>query len=378
MQTFICKTLCLCWLLAAACRKGDDIVPPVVSQLEPPQENGYAGFYLLNEANMGSNKSTLDYYDYTTGRYNKNIYATVNPTAVKELGDVGNDIRIYGGKIYAVINVSGKVEVMDAYSAKRLGQIDIPNCRYLAFANGKAYVSSYAGPVIIDPAAPIGYVAEVDTVTLKVGRKVIVGYQPEEMAVVNGKLYVANSGGYRVPDYDRTVSVIDLATFTEIKKIGVAINLHRLKADAYGDVYVSSRGDYYDVRPSLHVIDTRNDVVKKSLDVPASNLCIAGDTVYIYGSAFSYQTHQWTVSYSMLDVRTETVLPGSFITDGTERDIRMPYGIAVHPVTRDIYVTDARDYVSPGTLYCFDKAGKKKWSVTTGDIPAHFAFLPKR
>ena len=41
--------------------------------------DGYRGFYLLNEGNMGSNKSTLDYYDFTTGIYTRNIYAEVNP-----------------------------------------------------------------------------------------------------------------------------------------------------------------------------------------------------------------------------------------------------------------------------------------------------------
>lgn len=75
--------------------------------------DGYRGFYLLNEGNMGSNKSTLDYYDFTTGIYTRNIYAEVNPTVPKELGDVGNDIGIYGSKMYAVINCSNKVEVMD-------------------------------------------------------------------------------------------------------------------------------------------------------------------------------------------------------------------------------------------------------------------------
>ena len=43
----------------------------------------------------------------------------------------------------------------------------------------------------------------------------------------------------------------------------------------------------------------------------------------------------------------------------------------------DIFVTDAKNYVSSGTLYCFDKHGKKKWSVRTGDIPAHITFLKR-
>ena len=36
------------------------------------------------------------------------------------------------------------------------------------------------------------------------------------------------------PNYDKTISIIDLKTFTEVKKVDVAINLHRLELDNYG------------------------------------------------------------------------------------------------------------------------------------------------
>ena len=86
---------------------------------------------------MGSNKATLDYFDFTTGIYTKNMYAATNPQVVSELGDVGNDLQIYGNKLYAVLNTSGFVEVMDATTAKHIGMIEIPNCRYITFYNGK-------------------------------------------------------------------------------------------------------------------------------------------------------------------------------------------------------------------------------------------------
>ncbi|MFY0254547.1 YncE family protein [Chitinophaga sp. 30R24] len=366
----------LALLLITGCRKGDKIVPPVVTPVDTANPHApYNGIYLLNEGNMGSNKASLDYYDYTTGTYSKNIYGTSNPTAVKDLGDVGNDIQVYGTKLYAVINVSNKVEVMEAATTKRIQQINILNCRYITFANGKGYISSYAGPVKIDPKSPIGFVAEIDTATLQITRKVNVGYQPEEMAVVGDRLYVANSGGYRVPNYDSTVSVIDLNTFTEIKKINVAINLDRLKADDHGNIYVTSRGDYYSVPSDLYVIDTKTDQVTRKFGVAASNICISGDTAYVYGSQFNYTTNTWKISYNMINVNTQTVLNTNFITDGTERSIKMPYGIAVNPATKEIFVTDARDYVSSGTLFCFDKTGIKKWSVATGEIPAHIVFV---
>lgn len=227
----LCAVVITMVVLLFSCRKEEQIVPSTSTTVTGGESGEICGFFLLNEGNMGSNKSTLDYFDYQTGIYTKNIYAERNPGVVKELGDVGNDIQIYGNKLYAVVNCSHFVEVMDVRTARHITQISIPNCRYLVFKGRYAYVSSYAGPVQIDPNARLGYVAKVDTVTMSVVGTCTVGYQPEEMVISGNKLYVANSGGYRVPNYDRTVSVIDLDTFREVKKIDVAINLHRLELD---------------------------------------------------------------------------------------------------------------------------------------------------
>jgi hypothetical protein len=362
-------------LTISACRKDPSPIPEVVTTLLPPNPGSVIkGFYVLNEGNMNSNKASLDYLDYTTGQYRKNIYNQINPSITKGLGDVGNDLGVYGSKLYAVINNSNKVEVMDAHSGKRISQVDITNCRNLAFHNGKAYVSAYLG-VVGDPNAPNGAVYEIDTTSLQITRKVTVGRQPEEMAVVGEKLYVANSGGYSPPNYERTLSVIDLASFTELKRIDVAINLEKVKADQYGDLYVTSRGDYYTIPPDLFVIDTQTDQIKKDFKMPVSNFWIDGDTAYMYSVAFSYATGQNTISYSMLNVKDETVLSSQFITDGTDKLIKVPYGIIVNPITKEVLVSDAKDYVTSGTLYCFGSDGKKKWSTSTGDIPGHFAFI---
>ena len=363
--------------LTTSCRKELKPVPEQQETLLTPDPSAQVkGFYIVNEGNMNMNKASLDYLDYTTGIYRRNIYNKANPEVVKGLGDVGNDIAVYGSKLYVVVNVSNKVEVLDVKTGKRIKQINIINCRYVTFHNGKAYVSAYLGTVG-DPKAPNGIVAEIDTTSLTEIRRVDVGRQPEEMAIVGEKLYVANSGGYSPQKYERTVSVIDLASFTVKKNIDVAINLHRLKADKYGDLYVTSRGNYYDVPSKMFVIDTKTDQVKKTFDIAVNNLTIDGDIAYYYGSEWNYNQAKYTITYGMLNVKDEVILNQKFITDGTEKSIAIPYGIAVHPITKEVLVTDAKNYVSPGTLYCFDPSGKKKWSVTTGDIPAHFAFVYK-
>lgn len=365
------------------CREDELVVPTEYDIIpeSPSATTAIRGFYLVNEGNMGSNKCTLDYFDYLTGLYARNFYAERNPTVVKELGDVGNDIGIYGSKLYVVVNCSHKVEVMDAKSGVRIGQIDIPNCRYVRFHRGNAYVSSYVGPVLIDPDAPRGAVYKIDTLSLGVIDKVTVGYQPEEMEVIDDYMYVANSGGYRAPNYDNTVSVIQMIDFKQVEKIPVGINLHRLKADRYGKLWVTSRGDYKSTPSRLYVMEKKPGynkmVVTDTLPVACSNMAFYGDSLYFYATEWNDYTSSNTITYGIIDIRTKKLMSENFITDGTEKSITIPYGIAIHPETGDILVTDAKNYVSSGTLYCFDHQGRRKWSVRTGDIPAHITFLKR-
>ena len=362
-------------LLFSACRKDKEPIKPEEEIVTPENpETPLRGMYLLNEGNMNSNKSSLDYLDFWTGAYRRNIYQEVNPEITLGLGDVGNDIGVYGSKLYVVLNNSNKIEVLDAKSAKKIGQIDIQNVRYITFAQGKAYASAYMAR-IGDPDAANGIIAEIDTALLTITRRAEVGRQPEELAVVGNNLYVANSGGYSPPHYENTVSVVDLNSFREVKRIEVAPNLHRLKADSEGDLYVSSRGDYFESPSRLYIIDTKTDMVKKQFDIAVSQLVISGDMAYTFGAEFSYQTGNYVMNYHIIDVKKEALLERSFITDGTDAEIDMPYGLAVNPGSKEIYLTDAKDFVSPGTLYCFSAEGTLKWSVATGDIPAHVAFV---
>ena len=379
MKKWFFLHIALMIIVLAACRHDDEIFIPEHVEVSKPEYTSISGFYLLNEGNMGSNKCTLDYYDYTTGVYSRNIYGSANPSVPKELGDVGNDLAIYGSRLYAVVNCSNKVEVMDAATCVRIGQIEIPNCRYIKFHEGYAYVTSYAGPVVIDPEyEQLGYVAKVDTLTLREEARCTVGFQPDGLEIVDGKIYVANSGGYRVPNYERRVSVIDLATFKVEEEIDIDINLQYVCCDSHGGLWISSRGDYVESTSRLYCYDVRKRRIVAEVDVPVSDMTLVGDSLYIVSNAWSNVTQSATPSYSIVDVVRKEVVCDNFITDGTDAVIRKPYGIAVNPLTHDIYVTDGRNYVNPGYLYCFDSNGVQKWNVRTGDIPAHIAFYEKR
>ena len=376
-------------LMLSSCRNDVMVVPMEdINTGGKTVKSEIIGMYLLNEGNMGSNKSSLDYLDLSgkdaTVHYLRNIYSERNPETVMMLGDVGNDIQIYGSRLWLVINCSNKVEVAQAEDAVRIGKVDIPNCRYVTFKDRYAYVSSYVGSVYSGSSSPLGSVYKVDTLSLQKVDSCSVGYQPEEMAIIGKKLYVANSGGYQGmtgQGYESTVSVIDLDKMQETERITVAPNLHRIRKDKYDQLWVTSRGNYMDSESKIYWLNKGGDgkmQVIGHLDQPVSDLCIVGDSLYFYGSQWSEITMTNTVTYGIIDVRTHQIVSTS-LSDAPEiNKIRMPYGIIVNPIHRDFYLMDAKNYVSSGELLHFLPDGTFDWKVKTGDIPAHAVFLFKK
>lgn len=385
-QNFGKVVLAIALVAAAGCRKEDtlrflpgengepsdyEVVDAAVNASAKP-----SGIYLVNQGNQGSNKARLDFLNFHNGFYIRDVFTEYNPEVVKGLGDTGNDVQVYKGKVFVVVNGSHKVEIMDAYSMKRLAQVDVPNCRFIAFDGNSAYVTSYVAKDKEALKTQKGALYRIDLDTYKVTGQVTVGYQPEQLVIRDGKAYVANSGGY-VAGYDDTISVVDLKSMKVEYDIKVAVNLELMLVDADGVIWVSSRGNYIDVSSTLNYLVKKGDKYELggSVNVPVSSMALAGDKIYVIGSTYTPPAWALTTTYNIVNAKTRKLESGSFITDGTESDITTAFTVTVNPGNGDIYVTDAKDYVSSGTLHCYTGSGKHKWSVHTGDIPGRIAFL---
>ncbi|MFI3330254.1 MAG: hypothetical protein R3Y38_00440 [Rikenellaceae bacterium] len=309
------------------------------------------GFFVLNEGNMGSNKATLDYFDYSTSTYTRNIFAERNPNVVLELGDVGNDLKVYSDRLYAVINNSNLVEVMELSTAYELGAVSVGSPRYIAFEGDYGYISSYQDVVY-----------KLDLNSLKIVDTCAVGLNPEQIEVVGGKLYVANS--YADGVYDNTVSVIDLMTFTETKRIEVGENVYSLKVDDNNKLWVSTWGNYSNIASRTHLINTTSDTLEESFDVKNTRMSYCNNMLYIINEDGNLT----------INTNSKTVEDSPFIIDNSFESMTTPYALAVNPETEEIFITDAGNYVTPGTIYCYSPQGVLRWSATTGDIPSAIAF----
>ncbi len=372
-------------LLTTSCSSDDDNAPTGGTQTgSETASKEISGMYILNEGSWGYNNATIDFLNLSVAPvvYNTNVFHSQNIAAVLGLGDVANDMKIYGNKLWIVVNGSNKVVVADATTCVQLGQVDVPNCRSLTFYGGHAYVSSYAGTSMANGNASPGCVYKIDTLTFNIAARTDVGYQPEDLVTGGRLLYVANSGGYCAPNYDRTISVIDLVTDSVVSTIDVDINLHLLRTDSKGGLWVTSRGDYIENGPKLYYIDVNTPskpTPKKILDKAPADFCIVGDSLYYYSSEWSYTTNSYANSYGIINTSTQQkVATTLFKTPADEDNIITPYGIIVNPYTKDFYIMDGIDYTSSGKVHHFKADGSYDCSYQSGVLPKRAAFLMKK
>lgn len=374
---FRLAAIALLAITTASCADDPETPEPEGTTVEGAQASdggGYTGFYLLNQGNMGSNKCTLDYFSYKNGTYTRNIYAAANPDQIMELGDTGNDMAIYDGMLFIVVNGSNKVEILDAATAKHIAKVDIASPRSIAFYGNIAYVTSFVGGN-----GDNGSVVAFDIYSFKTLGSVSVGQMPEGLAIIDNKIYVANSGDYQNPDFQNYISVIDVASLSETSKIDGPINMQHIRTDLYGTLWASSRGNYADKASCLARFTAKDGVFSQSATIaqPVSNMTVCGDKLYSIGSTYD-ESWNATYSYNTIGISGNGYTEeGSFITDGTQKDIKAPYCVAVNPGSGEIYVTDAKNYASSGSVLCYSKEGKLLWKATTGDIPACIAFCKK-
>lgn len=332
------------------------VVLTVVSCRPRPKEDDSLfgnGVLVLSEGLYGTNGAVLSFYDVDSNAVTYDIFNDING---RSLGDVGNDMQLYGAKLYIVVNNSNTVEVVDIYTGKSLSRISLVDKdgigmmpRRIAFNAGKAYVCCYNGEVV-----------RIDTTSLQVEATTQAGKSPEALCVANGKLFVSNSGGLDYPNYDSTVSVIDLNTFTEVEKIVVRVNPGRIGADSYGNVYVLSIGDYATVSPCIQKINSTDNQLVATYEVAASNFTIYNDAAYAYG--MDNTTYAWW--FKKIDLLTGNT--SDIATGGT--NFIYPYAINVD-ADGNVYIGDAGDFKSNGDVYCFGSNGTKKYSFEAGVGP---------
>jgi YVTN family beta-propeller protein len=337
--------------MLTSCRKDT-----IMRKTGAPPADPIDGIYVLNQGDFDIAPGSLTYYNIASKALVPDQYNAANGKQTNG----GNDMAIYGSKMYIV---GSGVDVTDPKTSKLIKHINFSG-GHIAFYKGNAFVTGNDSTVAV-----------IDTATLTITKSINIGNNsyPAGLAVANGKLYVAVPG---LPDgTDNIVSVIDLSTLTVTKTIDVIHGPIGMAADANGHIIILSPFDDDDFASpfqfagGLTVIDSQTDRVTftSQAQPPINNysnipITVLGDVAYYFNAG-----------NLLIAFNTKTYASTAFITDHTL--FTSPSCLAVNSVTREVFVGDARNTLSNGLLYAFDKTGKLEYTITTGINPAKIVLV---
>ncbi len=188
---------------------------------------------------LNGNDNTLSLVDLDTGRTALNAFAFP--------GFPGNAV-VHGGKIYVAVSGADRILVLDASTLAPLDTLltGVGTNPYAVAVddNGNAFASLFLTNEVVKFSAG----------GTEAGR-VTVGRAPEGMLIVDGRLYVANSG-IRLSDYGYdpgTLTVLDAASLANLGSVPVGMN-PQVMHEAEGELHVICTGNYFSVFGEVHVV----------------------------------------------------------------------------------------------------------------------------
>lgn len=348
---FMCVSLSIAMI--AGCRSN----PASPSGSTPA---GVPGVYVLNEGNFQRGNSTLTFFIPDSNKAFQDVFALANG---RDLGDTGNDIVVYGGEAYIVVNGSQKIEVISTANNKSVGTLQLPGTRspydLVILNDAKAYVSN-----LLDSS-----VTAFNPSTLQVVfDRIKVGANPEGVATANGKLYVCNSG----EGYDNTVSVLNAGTGALITTVVVGDSPSEIGIGPNNVVVVKCDGksDYStpanDTPGAIAVINSDNDVIILKTILPL--------VTYGHPGHMTVSSKGYGYFVGLLGITRFSFTSSALNVEGTPFSTLQAYRLTVDDATDRLYATDAKDYVQAGEVVVYDSKGVEYQRFPAGIIPGAIAF----
>lgn len=342
--------LILAALLMVACTPNDPAPDP-----EPTNSGRKA--LVLCEGGWGNNDASLALLNLDDGTATIDWFAACNG---RGLGDVAQDMILYGSKVYVTVTFSNSLEVIDTATGISVRH-DMGNLRprYMTASDGRLYVSCYTGRqvVVFDTTNLDSPVA-----TLPMGT-----FQPEGLAVSCGRLFAVSSwisGENQNYGYDSCVYVFDLATNTLVDRVTVGLNPQTAVALDEGKVVVNYNGNYDSEAAGCVIIDA-NTLTVTQLDRSATGMTAVGN--HLYGYSRSGYGASSTAAYWCYYGQSVGELP---------INLNNPYGINYDAVTGNLLVCSDGNYNSAGDVMCFKPDdGTRLWKCEAGMLPRKVVVL---
>ena len=350
-----------------ACDKDDD--PDVIPVPDPdPVAPDYSvdadkqGIYIFNSGNEGKSiDGSLSFINFSQKTVTNGVFAAKNG---RSLGMTVQNGAIWGNKLYIAVYGSNTIEVMDKVTSQSIKQIKLGTAdglpRFVLADDSFVYVSTQTG-----------FVTRINPETDAVDKTIAVGPNPEEMVILGNFLYVVNSDGLNYENgyvNGKSVSKIDLTSFTEVKKIEIGINPTRIVTDGT-NVYALSMGDYGATPSSIWKIDANDNATNTGIG--ATWMAVSNGVLYTINSVYNedWTTTNYYYAYNLANLGDKS-MPMTFLAEPVDA----PAAIVVDAESGSIFVASYNlaygfaSYDTDGYVNQYDLSGNlvKKYDVGVG------------
>jgi len=311
------------------------------------------GVLVLNEGGAGSNNAEISLINNQSVVTN-NYFKLKNNNAT--LGDTAQDIKIFGDKIFVVLNISNQIKVINKSDFTLITTIstNLDNPRYIAFSGNKFYVTNWGNN------GPTNYVSVYDLNTYAHQANIPVGNGPEKIFSKNNKLYVLLKGGYGLNHF---MDVINTTTNTVESQVNVGDSPNSI-FEKDNLLYIMSSGDPYTQTSfgTLTVYNTTNQTTVSSTTFPAgvkpAYMDTDGTNIYYMNEASIYKMPIDAPSINTTPIAVTPITVNSYGT---------AYGFNV--INNKIYAADPSGYVAQGKIYTYDLQGTLLNTFTVTSLP---------
>ena len=321
------------------------------------------GAYFLNAGHPGGNDAELSQLNTVLNYVNPNVYSMRN--GGKALGDDARDLQIVGSKLYVTLAGSREIRVLNKFDSQDLGSITIRSEEDGSILTPN-YMASYEGTLIVS--LEEGYLARIDTLSLKPEVIQAVNGTPRQIAFAGQKLYVAN---YRDgEEAGHTLQMLNPVDLHIMKTVEVVPGPAVLETDpATGDLYLISEGDGQ-TESALQRIDKDTDEVTLVKSVSRPLMMAAGPQSYLV--LFVQESDEKAGRFIVFDTKLQNPT-ADFIIDGTY--ISRPCMLSIDQNTGIVYIGENTGDTF-GTVHIFTSYGQYITGFNTGAAnPCRAAFV---
>jgi len=329
-------------LMIASCGSDDDGVQKYKN-----------GIFVVNQGAFQTGTGTLTFVENATDSVYSEVFSAANEGAV--LGNIAQSMIEHGDNKYIAVNNAAKIEVVEDNTLTSVATITgIGQPRYFASNGDRLFVSSW-GATGTD-----GGVFEINTSDNTLGTSIVPAGGYEGLVILDDKLYIADNGGFgtgsSVVVYDLSSNEVS-ATLTTVEKPGLLVEMN-------DEIYAICSGftDFSDPMNNTMgaIVKIENESITETIELPNGVNNLAADEP---SNALFYVEAGKVIKRSMADGST-TELATS---------VAFPYALHYDEDTEQLYIADAKDFSSAGSLVVVSSAGSIVSEYTTGLIPGFIA-----